>query len=33
MMGEPDGSSIFTVDVERVPPMRHLVWEEYKHSA
>ena len=33
MMEEPDGSSIFAVDVERVPPMRHLVWEEYKHSA
>ena len=33
MMGEPDGSSTFAVDVKVVPPMRHLVWEEYKHSA
>ena len=31
-MGEPDDSSTFAVDVETVPPMEHLVCEEYKHS-
>ena len=32
-MGEPDGSSIFAIDVKIMPPTRHLVCEEYKHSA
>ena len=33
MEGEPDGSSTFAVDGKIVPLLRHLVCEEYKHSA
>ena len=33
MLGEPDGSSTFTIDVELVSPGGTLGGEEYKHSA